>query len=85
MLQWVEGTNHSDRARSPRGYSVNGLYRDRRRKVSDEENLKFRAARAAESVWKGKVIIDINTEAYMKKTIVRSNLGGSAIGAVTLK
>ncbi|MGB9156770.1 MAG: hypothetical protein WCB20_09790, partial [Chthoniobacterales bacterium] len=43
---------------------VNGLYPDSRRKASDEKNLKFRAARAPESLCKGKVIININREAY---------------------
>jgi hypothetical protein len=46
------------------GIHVNGLYQDRRRKASDEKNLKFRAARAPESLCKGKVIININREAY---------------------
>src|SRR4029453_6522980 len=43
---------------------VNGLYQDRRRKASDKKNLKFRAARAPESLCKGKVNININREAY---------------------
>src|SRR5215471_9710212 len=52
------------------GLHVNSLYQDRRRKASPEKNLNFRAARAPESVCKGKESLRSIGRHIMKKTIV---------------